>query len=66
MIVKVQMDSTGSKVLIYSRTKAVLVQVSADAVKRLAMKPLDKLYATASVDQGGVLRIGRRVSDRLW
>lgn len=66
--VKIQCDQTGAKVLIYDVPHQDFIhEASTSDAKRIidnyGLEPLTKVYAEATVDENGLLHLGRKIEE---
>ena len=69
-IVKVQTETTGTKVLIYPENRDFQVEISGDDAKRIidtyGLGVLSRTFAEAEVDQNGLLHLGNELEEQGW
>ena len=70
MIIKVQLNAAGDRILIYNRRRTVTHEVPAEGnegiVKLLKLAPLHKTYARATLSKDKMLVVHRRINNQNW
>lgn len=65
-IVKVQIEQSGTRALIYNEDMTILYEGDATDFVKQGMTPMSKAYFEATLKQDGLLDIGDQVEEQPW